>query len=144
MSGGYVIETSSSDVISTQDEGYFYINDLSEKVDELEKVSGLSIKTLITAFKNGFVLSHPMSDVDKKLMPLTLRELSELVWDNDNSYIGQHIWVKDLRFDLVLACVLDAYADDGIVAVYGANDKEEWFFEKDYGKTWIAYLEEPK
>lgn len=140
----HVIKTTSSNIISTQNEGYFYIDDLSTKVDELEKVSGMSLKTLITAFKNGFVLSHPMSDVDKKLMSLTLRELSELVWNNDSSYIGNHIWVKDLRFGIVLACVLDAYADDGIVAVYGANDKEEWFFEKDYGKTWVAYLERPE
>ena len=140
----HVIKTTSSNIISTQNEGYFYIDDLSTKVDELEKVSGMSLKTLITAFKNGFVLSHPMSDVDKNLIPLTLRELPELVWDNDNSYIGQHVWVKDLRFGIVLACVLDAYADDGIVAVYGANDKEEWFFFFFYGKTWVAYLERPE
>lgn len=75
----HVIKTTSSNIISTQNEGYFYIDDLSTKVDELEKVSGMSLKTLITAFKNGFVLSHPMGDVDKKLMSLTLRELSELV-----------------------------------------------------------------
>lgn len=116
-------------------------------IDELETASGLSIECITQLFAKGYALQYPgyisMSDLNKQVAPLTLEELIKLVWDDSNTYIGQHIWVKDLNFGVVLACVLDAYAD-GIVAVYGANDKEEWFFEKDYGKTWVAYLEEPK
>ena len=123
------------------------IEELMRQVNELEKVSGFSIEHITNLFVQGCILQHPgyisMNNVDKKLMPLTLEELTKLVWDDDNTYIGQQIWVKELKFGIVLACVLDAYTDDGIVAVYGASDKEEWFFEKDYGKTWVAYLERP-
>ena len=75
---------------------------------------------------------------------LSLDELRELVY-KENNYVGQHIWVCDIDsgVELVNACVLDVHHSYGIVATYGACDEHEWFLEKDYEDTWVAYLEYP-
>ena len=73
---------------------------------------------------------------------LSIDELYDLCHEIKD-YVGDHIWVKDIMVGTTLACIIDDHYDYGIVALYGANDEEEWFLEKDYGKTWVAYLEKP-
>lgn len=78
-----------------------------------------------------------------KNAPLTIEELNAMC--NDDLTSG-HIWVKEIldEYDsIVLACIIDRI-DDGIVAVYGANGPNEWFYERDYGTKWVAYLEKPE
>ena len=73
---------------------------------------------------------------------LSINELYDLC-HAIKDYVGDHVWVKDLVVGTTLACVIDSHYDYGIVALYGAVEEEEWFMEKDYGKTWVAYLEKP-
>lgn len=77
---------------------------------------------------------------------LSIDDLHDMVNEYQDDYIGTHIWVKSFHeegFSLIFACVLDLHYELGIVAIYGANEMDEWFVEKDYGTKWVAYLEKP-
>lgn len=71
--------------------------------------------------------------------PLTLKELREIA---ESSEFGSHIWVKEAGTEFVYAAITDVVNGDGVVAVWNADG--DWFVERDYGKTWLAYRRPPE
>ena len=67
--------------------------------------------------------------------PLTLEELKN-AYDLSNR-VGLHVLIQFDSCKCEYEGVIDHRDDDGICAVYAAD--EEWLKEKDYGKTWVAY-----
>ena len=68
--------------------------------------------------------------------PLTLEQLREM--RENTEIIGPSVLIS---WNGVMAYgVLDEHTDDGICAVVGAG---VWLKEKDYGKSWLAYAQQP-
>lgn len=75
-----------------------------------------------------------------KNYPLTVEELRELV-DTDLEDGRNRIWIWNMEFHHSFPALIDGIIDAGICAVYGAGEVE--YTEKNYGKTWLAYLRKP-
>lgn len=73
-----------------------------------------------------------------KNVPMTLEDVMEYL-ETDTKAVGATCFVRDLEHSIWYHCVLDYHCDLGLVALYGANDEEEMFKEKDYGTKWVAY-----
>lgn len=73
-----------------------------------------------------------------KNVPMTVHEAMEYL-ESDTKAVGATCFVHDLECGIWYHCVLDYHYKFGLVALYGANDEEEMFKEKDYGKKWVAY-----
>lgn len=68
--------------------------------------------------------------------PLTLEQLREM--KENTEIIGPSVLIS---WNGVMAYgVLDEHTDDGICAVVGVG---VWLKEKDYGKSWLAYAQQP-
>ena len=74
----------------------------------------------------------------RKNYPLTISELEEILVDDSKS---GHIWIWDMESRFSIPGIVDKHRDFGICGVYGAGELE--YTEKNYGKTWLAYLKEP-
>lgn len=68
--------------------------------------------------------------------PLTIQEMSREL-DADNG--GLHIWLKDFDCPSFPFCGIVDRVNGKLVGVMGADPEENFFHEKDYGKTWLAY-----
>lgn len=77
-------------------------------------------------------------DFNKTNVPMTVNEALEYL-ESDPKAVGATCFVHDLEYGIWYHCVLDYHYEFGLVALYGANDEEEMFKEKDYGKKWVAY-----
>ena len=73
-----------------------------------------------------------------KNVPMTIHEALEYL-ESDTKTVGATCFVHDLEYGIWYHCVLDYHYKFGLVALYGTNDEEEMFKEKDYGKKWVAY-----
>lgn len=71
---------------------------------------------------------------------LSLDQLRSMMLE---TYIGFHIWVKILQLEAVYAAITDQHDDYGVVAIWCAGTEDDWLKEEDYGRTWLAYLENP-
>lgn len=69
--------------------------------------------------------------------PLTLDELRDIA---ESGEYGAHIWVKDLVVGDVVAAVTNGFRGQ-VVAVWAID---EYYWEQDYGKTWLAYRYKPE
>lgn len=67
--------------------------------------------------------------------PLTIDELRR-IYDGEKGAV----WVQ--FGEAILPAILDYYNGD-LVAVWSANGHEDGLWEKDYGKTWVAYRRKP-
>lgn len=73
---------------------------------------------------------------------LTIKQLYDIALNE--CYDDLHIWVKILNNNHVTPAIIDILDRTGIVAVWCATtSKDEWLIEKDYGKTWLAYVSKP-
>ena len=68
--------------------------------------------------------------------PLTLEQLREM--RENTEIIGPSVLIS--WNGVMVYGVLDEHTDDGICAVVGAG---VWLKEKDYGKSWLAYAQQP-
>lgn len=68
--------------------------------------------------------------------PMTLEQLREM--RENTEIIGPSVLIS--WNGVMVYGVLDEHTDDGICAVVGAG---VWLKEKDYGKTWLAYAQQP-
>ena len=68
--------------------------------------------------------------------PLPLGELREIA---ESEEFAAHIWVKDLTDGFVAAAITDVIQEQ-VAAVWSCSD---YYLEKDYGKTWLAYRHKP-
>lgn len=88
--------------------------------------------------KNDIDWSKITYKVWNKNVPMTIEEAMEYL-EADTKAVGATCFVRDLEHSIWYHCVLDYHCDLGLVALYGANDEEEMFKEKDYGTKWVAY-----
>lgn len=71
--------------------------------------------------------------------PLTYEELEVLLESDEYEEIGICVYVQELPYSSVTIAVLDCFVRE-ILAVYGEGLS---FRGRDYGTTWVAYLEKP-
>lgn len=92
--------------------------------------------------KNNIDWSKIAFTVWNKNVPMTVHEAMEYL-ESDPKTVGATCFVHDLKYGIWYHCVLDYHYKFGLVALYGANDEEEMFKEKDYGTEWLAYKQMP-
>ena len=77
-----------------------------------------------------------------KAKALSLEELRDAYYSSD---VGLHIYIRerdDLR-DRFCYFSIPALLDELEFALIAIWAYDSYYYEKDYGKTWIAYLEDP-
>lgn len=77
-----------------------------------------------------------------KAKALSLEELRDAYYISD---IGLHIFVREADCDgnfhnFAIPALLDELYGSTLIAIWAYDS---YYYEKDYGKTWIAYLENP-
>jgi len=70
--------------------------------------------------------------------PVSMNTLHNYVVENGPC----HVWVRKNVFGPVFPALVSNH-EHGLVAIWRAGSKSEWLREKDYGKSWFAYLEKP-
>lgn len=71
--------------------------------------------------------------------PLTYEDLEALLESDEYEEIGICVYVQELPYSGVTVAVLDWFGGE-VLAVYGEGLS---YRGRDYGKTWVAYLEKP-
>ena len=71
--------------------------------------------------------------------PLTYEDLEALLESDEYEEIGICVYVQELPYSVVTVAVLDWFGGE-VLAVYGEGLS---YRGRDYGKTWVAYLEKP-
>ena len=79
-----------------------------------------------------------------KPIPLTKQELMDLMedetWISDGKNIG---WVQPVGFNFVIPALLDVWEREIVAVTSAMRDGSDWYWIRDYGKTWVAYLDKP-
>ena len=76
-----------------------------------------------------------------EMVPLTLEGIREVVDDPDSD---SAVWVNEINTDVWIRAILDEDAERGVFAVWhGGEDQSDFYTEKDYGKSWLAYAHRP-
>ena len=74
---------------------------------------------------------------------LSLEELRDTYYSSD---IGLHIYIRERNnlednfYNFSVLALLDELYGSTLIAIWAYDS---YYYEKDYGKTWIAYLENP-
>lgn len=71
-----------------------------------------------------------------KDIPLTLKQMEEMLYEYNKPNIGVHIWVEN-EDKTRIAAILDSCEKYGICAIYSAGGV--FFTESNYGTKWLAY-----
>lgn len=76
--------------------------------------------------------------------PLTKQELMDLmadeVWIDEGKNMG---WVQPVGFNFVIPALLDVWEREIVAVTSAMRDGSDWYWIRDYGKTWVAYLDKP-
>lgn len=85
------------------------------------------------------LIEYAPAEKKSREKPMTLEELRNAYEFSER--VGLHVLIQFDSCKCEYEGVIDHRDDDGICAVYAAGG--EWLKEKDYGKTWVAYADEP-
>lgn len=76
---------------------------------------------------------------------LTKDELVSLMEDETWISEGKNMgWIQPVGFNFVVPALLDIWEREIVAVTSAMRDGSDWYWMRDYGKTWVAYLERPE